>query len=154
MKKIMFALCAVIMGISFSSAHACLFGSSLTDMARMSNLQTGPEIRINKKSALTNLQKEQIINALQKELHEVEVITTIKDAFNYTDEGMFSVRTVFDTLTYESYTMYLYHAGDTRCGFIYKEGTLEQVARIGDGSIHECTVKFTKYNSLPWHFTK
>ena len=139
MKKIMLALCAIIMGISFSSAQACLFGSSLQDMARMSDLQIGPKITISKKTVLSKIQKKQILNALQKEESE---ILTLENAFDYTDDRVFYVKTVFDTLSNEMYTMYTYHAGDTLCGFIFRENTVKQVARIGDGSIFDCKVSF------------
>ncbi len=151
MKKIILALTAIIIGISFSSVNACLFGNTLETMARINTLQTGPEIILNKKTVLTKTQKSQIVNALKKESKNIK---TIENAFNYTDENVFYVRTVFDTLSYNTYTMYLYYAGDTLCGFIFKENTLNQVATIGDASIYNCTVRFNKQYSLPWFYSK
>ncbi len=147
MKKIILVLVLSVM--SATAASACLFGDTLIQMARMSDLQTGPEIVLKETSKITKLQSKQLIQAFSKEYEEK---FTMKKIFEFADDGVLYVRSVFDTRNYKTYTMYLYAAGDTVCGYIFEEKTLKQVAVIGDGSIYKCTVSFNRYTSLPWFY--
>ena len=150
MKKTTCVLSVLILGVALSSAGACLFGNTLVEMARMSDLSAGPEIILTRGTVLPDLQKKQIVSALQKEWEDIR---TIQDAFDYTDDGLFYVRRILDTLSHESYTMYIYSAGDNVHGFIFREATTEQVARIGDASIYDCRVSFQRYDYLPWFYS-
>lgn len=43
--------------------------------------------------------------------------------------------------------------GDNVHGFIFREDTTEQVARMGDDSIYDCRVSFQRYDYLPWFYS-
>jgi hypothetical protein len=149
MKKFILILVLSIMSIPAANA-GCLFGDTLVQMARMSDLETGHELTLKENTKLTKIQKGQIMQAFSKEYKEP---FTIKDAFEFTDDGLIYERKVYDTYSQITYTMYIYSAGDNMHGFIFEAKTLNQVARIGDGSIYNCTVDFEMYDFLPWFYT-
>ncbi len=148
MKKIMLIL--VLSFMSFSSASACLFGDTLVQMARMSDLETSTEVTLKPNTKLNKLQIAQLTQAFSQEWEEN---FSIQDVFEATDDGLIYERKVYDSYNRKHYTMYIYSAGENMCGFIFEAKTLKQVARIGDGSIYNCKVDFEMYDFLPWFYT-
>lgn len=133
------------------AAHACLFGGTLVEMARLRDLLTDPAVTLTAKTQMTELQKRQIVGALQKE--GWTEIKTVQDAFAHTDDKQFFSHRVVSQSTGKAYTMYIYSAGDNVHGFIYEENTLERAARIGDASIYDCKPDYESYGSLPWFYS-
>jgi len=58
------------------------------------------------------------------------------DAFELADEGSFSVRGIYHERV--SYTWIHFYSGDTEVGAIFRRGTEEVVAEIGDGDLLGC----------------
>jgi len=56
---------------------------------------------------------------------------------NVDDDGVYETQVV-DQATGAAYTWLRWYAGDTEVGYLFVEGTLELVAKIGDGDIYDC----------------
>ncbi len=67
----------------------------------------------------------------------IKFISSADEAFEFTDEGEFTVEQVICSQTGEGFVRYTYYAGDTACGFIVEPGTAKVRATIEDGYVVE-----------------
>lgn len=126
-------------------AWECLFGGDLVQMARMRDLEVGPERKLRPGAALTAIERRQLVDGIGA--------GSPLEAFDLTDDKEFLARDVRDTAHGREFVLYVYHGGDNAHGFIYEKGTLNRVAELGDGAFQACTVGFGNYAALPWFYS-
>lgn len=77
------------------------------------------------------------LSGLQRQQMEAGIayIDSADEAFEFTDEGQFTVEKVVCPSTGERFERVTYYAGDTACGFIVDIGTANVRAMIEDGFV-------------------
>jgi len=65
-------------------------------------------------------------------------VATVQDVFEYVDDDGVYEYSIVHASTGEHFTWLKWYAGDTEVGYIFRQGTLNQLAIIGDGDIHDC----------------
>jgi hypothetical protein len=86
-------------------------------------------------SALTPLQEQQILSAIEATSYEP---TTIAEAFEAVDEGIVNYTELWDASARRAFTAYEVGAGDNSFGKIFLHGTTTAAATIGDGDLYDC----------------
>ncbi len=105
----------------------CAFGASTEPFA--SNIKSGNEHTITAKTQLSTLRKAQILAATER--------YDLNELVNYEFDNV-----LYQTLEVagmkEKFTRVWHYPGDNEHGAIFRQGTVDVVARAGDGDIYDC----------------
>ena len=114
----------------------CLFGWLSRDIEAAPHLESQLDAEYTSAATTPALVGSQMVQGVRDE--GWAVVETVDDVFEYVDDDGVYVYSIVRSATDERFTWVKWYAGDTEVGYIFREGTLEQVAIIGDGDIHDC----------------
>ncbi len=117
-------------------ADACVFGEEYRDLFGGSGaVVVTSERQIARDSALTQLEREQALAAVQVAYEEA---TTYEKAVATVDAGVINQIQVWDASERRAFTAYEYGAGDNSYGAILFADSTALAARIADGFLYDC----------------
>jgi len=114
----------------------CIFGAGTRAMESLGYLSYGAGGGPDHGDSAYGLEAEQILAGMTAAGYEH--LDTVEDAINATDDGL-RFNEAYDPATGESYLHLEWYGGDNEVGAIFRAGTTEIVALIGDGDIYQCT---------------
>jgi hypothetical protein len=115
----------------------CLFGDSSADIHGSALLSVRLVANYSTAEALPSWVEQQFVKAMQAE--DLDEITNAEEAFVYVDDNIthYELTALHDS---KKTTWLHWWAGDTEVGYLFVESSLEIVAVVSDGDIHDCTV--------------
>ena len=118
---------------------ACVFGERYRDLWYRADATVVLWSRtLDTPEGLSALEAEQIVRAVHETAHDE--VTTVEEAFAAVDEGLVHQTAVWDASGRRSFMVYEVGAGDNSFGAYFAHGTLDVVARNGDGDLYDCAV--------------
>ena len=107
--------------------RSCIFGDSTEDFA--SNIKVSKKYTITEKTNLSTLRTAQLLAASER-YDLKELVSNKFDEVHY--------QTLENKLTGDRFTRVWHYPGDNENGAIFRQGSVDVVARAGDGDIYEC----------------
>jgi len=117
----------------------CLFGWTSSDLESAPHLQIAQTGLYQDVSSVPALVSQQLVQGVQQD--GWASVATIEDVFEYVDPDGVYASVVLDSIHGDRFTWLRFYAGDTEVGYLFLEGTLEQVALVSDGDINRCIVQ-------------
>ncbi|MDQ3367770.1 MAG: proprotein convertase P-domain-containing protein [Myxococcota bacterium] len=118
----------------------CVFGTTYGAIAAQPSMTLVEDTRLTASSALTALERQQLVKALHVSSHTD--VTTVAQAFARVDGNEIVRRRWWDASGRRAFTSYEYGAGDTSYGRIFDHGTSTIAADITDGDLLVCHPKY------------
>lgn len=118
-------------------AADCTFGLTFHDAAAQAHITVVHRAAhtLTSGQAAPAMEQAQIVAAIGGVYEEA---LDLAGAFDAVDEGLVNVVELFDLSTSVGYTAIEFGAGDNAYGAIFRSGTTERAAFIGDGDIYDC----------------
>jgi len=116
----------------------CLFGWFSRDIEVAPHLQSQLQGQYATVESVPELLGAQMVEGITQE--GWADVSNVRDAFEYVDDDGVYEYSVVLTTTGERFTWIKWYVGDTEVGYIFREGTFDLVAIVGDGDVHDCTV--------------
>jgi hypothetical protein len=118
-------------------AVECVFGDQFRDLQTSADVITGVRRVLTSASPLSDVERQQIVIALQSSGHDD--VTTAEAAFARADDNEINQIELWDRTSARPYVAYELGAGDTSIGAYFVLGSTERVAVISDGSLERCS---------------
>jgi len=116
----------------------CLFGWTSSDLSGADHLTISLSAQFESAQDLPDLVANQLISAINND--GWASVATPEDVFAFVDYDGVYQHSVIGEEAGQDFTWLLFYAGDTEVGYLYRTGTLEVVAIVSDGDVHDCEI--------------
>jgi hypothetical protein len=120
------------------ASSSCLFGEVFSDIRTNDALLITSETWIRSADALTNLEAEQLLAAVQQSSHTD--VTTAAEALARVDQGEVRRMEFYELASERWFVVYEYGVGDNSYGGFFEQEGTEVAASIHDGDLLNCSV--------------